>query len=106
MKSQVLTLSSLQDFANALKKDYTHLGDYEYGIEKDTLIVTAEFYSHSCTYQIKLTKEQKAEVNRNIKHQDKHPYLATDVINADDDIISLFAMSLRKEIIDDILITL
>ena len=106
MKSQVLTLSSLQDFADALKKDYTHLGDYEYGIEKDTLIVTAEFYSHSYTYQIKLTKEQKAEVNKNIKHQKKHPYSAKDVINADDDIISLFAMSLRKEIIDGILITL
>lgn len=106
MTNQTFTLETLQDFVDALKNNYSHLGDYSVGITKDTLIVDAEFYTHHHTYRIKLTKEQKAEINKNLAYQKKHPYSAADIVDADDDIIALFTISLRKEIIDGVLIDL
>ena len=106
MANQIFTIQTLQDFADALKKNYSHHGDYAVSITKDMLTVDAEFYTHRHTYRIKLTKEQKAEINKNLVYQKKHPYSAADIVNADDDIISLFTISLRKEIIDGVLVDL
>ena len=70
------------------------------------LVVEAEFYSHHYAYQFELTTEQRAEFKKNLAYQNKQPYSAADVVNADDNIISLFNLSLRKEIINGLLANL
>ena len=109
MEDQDQLFVTLQEFIDGVQKEFESGAEYSIELKRNMLKVAADFFEgafvHTHTYRVKLTKEQVSEVRQNLADSQENFeawYFPTPRVHLE----KLLKSSLRKEIIDAVLLTI